>query len=299
MPHADTIAIVKRGLCALLFLQFLAGAQDFSQIRIERISKDHKFTEGPLWSSDGFILFSDIPDKLIYKVDSKGKSVYRENSNGANGNAYDSQGRLLSCESHTRKVVREEKNGKMTVIAESFEGKRFNAPNDIVVRQDGHIYFTDPAFGKQADDRDLDFYGVFHITPRGVINVIAKPKGRPNGIAISPNGRTLYVANSDEHNLRAYDLDRQGNASNEKVLVEGIAGTPDGMTVDEKGNLYVTAKSVFIYTPDGKPLATIEIPETPTNITFGDSDLKSLYITAQTSVYKTRVPVKGIAASTF
>jgi len=299
MPHADTIAIVKRCVCALLLFSLSAAAQDFSQVRIERVSKDHQFTEGPVWSGDGFLLFSDIPGNFIYKIDPKGKSVYREQSNGANGNAYDPQGRLLSCESRARRIVREEKSGKVTVLAETFEGKRFNAPNDIVVRSDGHIYFTDPAFGKQADDRDLDFYGVFHITPRGVVEVVAKPKGRPNGIALSPNGRILYVTNSDEHNVRAYDLDRQGNASNERELIARIPGTPDGMTVDEKGNLYVTAKAVHIYSPEGKEIKVIEIPEVPTNIVFGDSDLQSLYITAQTSVFKTRVPVKGIRPSTF
>lgn len=283
----------------LLFFPVLVLAQDFSQVRIERVAKDHQFTEGPVWSPDGFLLFSDIPGNLIYKIDPKGKSVYREQSNGANGNAYDSQGRLLSCESRTRRVVREEKSSKLTVVAETFEGKKFNAPNDIIVRQDGHIYFTDPAFGKQSDERELDFYGIFHITPRGVIDVVAKPKGRPNGIALSPNGRILYVANSDEHNVRAYDLDRQGNASNERVLISKIEGTPDGMTVDEKGNLYVTAKAVYVYASDGKQIATIEVPETPTNITFGDSDLNSLYITAQTSVFKTKAPIKGIAKPSF
>lgn len=271
----------------------LVAAQDFSQIRIERVAGNFKFTEGPVWNSEGYLLFSDVPDDLIYKIDAKGKTTYREKSNGANGNSYDSQGRLVTCESRTRRVVREEKSGKITVLAETFEGKKLNAPNDVVVRRDGNIYFTDPAFGSQADSRELDFYGVYRITSKGELSVIAKPKGRPNGVALSPNGRILYVANSDEHNVRAYDLDKQGVPSNERVLIDKIEGTPDGLKVDEKGNLYIAAKALFIYSPQGQQLAKIEIAETPANLTFGDGDLMSLYITGRTSVFKTRVPVKG------
>ncbi len=270
----------------------LLSAQDFSDARVERISTGHEFTEGPVWSKEQFLLFSDIPGNLIYKMDAKGKSKFRENSNGANGNAYDPQGRLLSCESRTGRVVRQD-GSKMTVLAEKYEGKKLNAPNDIVVRRDGQIYFTDPAFGNQDASRELDFFGVYQLTPKGELSVVAKPKGRPNGIALSPNGRILYVANSDERNVRAYDLDRRGEAANERVVVENIEGVPDGMTVDEKGNLYVTARALFVYSPEGKPLATLEIPERPANVTFGDGDLMSLYVTAQTSVYRIRVPVKG------
>lgn len=268
-------------------------AQSFTDLKVDRVSGGHKFTEGPVWSKEGFLLFSDVPDNIVYRVDSKGKSKYREESNGTNGNTYDSQGRLLSCESRTRRVVRQEKNGTFTVLAERYQGKRFNAPNDIVVRRDGHIYFTDPAFGNQADTREMDYYGVYHIPPKGEIELIAKPAGRPNGIALSPNGRILYVANSDERNVRAYDVDRQGATSNERVVVSEVEGVPDGMRVDEKGNLYVTAKHVSIYSPAGKLIGTIETAETPANVAFGDGDMMGLYITARTSVYHVRVPVKG------
>lgn len=273
----------------------LASGQDFSGIQVERVSGNHVFTEGPAWSRDGYLVFSDIPPNLIYRLDSKGKTKFRENSNGANGNAFDAQGRLISCESRTRRVVRLEKNGELTVVADKFEGKRFNAPNDVAIRRDGHMFFTDPAFGNQEEGRELDYFGVYHIHPKGEIKLIAKPKGRPNGIALSPNGRILYVANSDEQNVRAYDVGRQGEIANERVLIANIDGVPDGMTVDEKGNLYVTAKSVFIYSPDGKQLGEITMPERPTNVTFGDGDLLGLYITAQTAVYRARMPIKGHA----
>lgn len=260
---------------------------------MERVSGGHTFTEGPAWSKDQFLLFSDVPENLIYRLDSKGKTKFRENSNGANGNTFDSQGRLLSCESRTRRVVRLEKNGSLTTLAERYEGKRLNAPNDIVVRRDGHIYFTDPAFGNQEPGRELDFFGVYHISPKGELELIAKPTGRPNGIGLSPNGRVLYVTNSDERNVRAYDVDRQGALSNERVLIADLDGVPDGMAVDDKGNLYLTARVVFVHAPDGKRIGVIETPERPTNVAFGDSDLLGLYITCPTGLYRARVPVKG------
>ena len=203
-------------------------------------------------------------------------------SNGAGGNAFDAQGRLYSCETHSRRITRTDKKGNVEVLAERWQGKRLNAPNDIIVRQDGQIFFTDPAFGNQQDAREIDFFGVYHLSQRGELDVIAKPKGRPNGIALSPNGRILYVSNADEHNVRAYDLDHKGAASNERVLVSGIEGVPDGMRVDEKGNLYLAANKIEVYTPDGKSLGAIETPETPSNCAFGDADFQSLYITART-----------------
>ncbi|HTM52297.1 MAG TPA: SMP-30/gluconolactonase/LRE family protein [Bryobacteraceae bacterium] len=279
---------------ALVWLAVSAFGQDFSKISIDKVDAGFRFTEGPVWSREGFLLFSDVPNNQIRKLTPGERSVvFRDNSNGANGSTYDAQGRLYTCESKTRRVVRMDKKGKMEVLAERWDGKRLNAPNDIVVRKDGHIYFTDPAFGEQADTRELDFYGVYHITPKGVLSLLAKPAGRPNGIALSPNGRILYVANSDDRNVRAYDVDREGNASNERVLVAQIEGVPDGMRVDEKGNLYVTAKGVAVFTPEGKLLHVIELSETPANCAFGDPDFQTLYITARTSLYRVRLGVKG------
>jgi gluconolactonase len=281
-------------LCLLLCIACTLPAQDFSDLKIEKVAAKFAFTEGPVWSREGFLLFSDIPANRILKLTPGEKpAIYKEETNGTNGNTFDAQGRLYSCESKSRRVVRTDKKGNVEVLAERFEGKRFNAPNDIVVRKDGNIYFTDPAFGNQMDTRELDFYGVFHITPKGRLSVIAKPAGRPNGIAFSPNGRILYVANSDDHNVRAYDVDRNGDVSNERVAIANIDGVPDGIRTDEKGNLYVAAKSVFIYDPNGKLLHPIEFAETPANCAFGDADFQTLYITARTSVYRVRMNVKG------
>ena len=192
------------------------------------------------------------------------------------GNAFDAQGRLYTCETHSRRVTRTDKKGKVEVLAERWQGKRLNAPNDIVVRKDGQVYFTDPAFGNQEDTRELDFFGVYHVSPRGELELIAKPKGRPNGIALSPNGRILYVTNSDERNIRAYDLDQQRRGLQRARVDFRHRGVPDGMRTDEKGNLYVAANKIEVYTPEGKPLGSIALGETPSNCAFGDADLQAL-----------------------
>jgi gluconolactonase len=285
-----------RLLFAILTLAWSATPQDFANVRIDKVGAGYAFTEGPAWSPMGFLVFSDIPNnKLLQFMPGQPASVFRENSNGATGNRFDAQGRLYSCESHSRRVTRTDKKGKVEVLAERWQGKRLNAPNDLALRKEGDVYFTDPAFGNQQDTRELDFFGVYHISRKGELEVIAKPKGRPNGIALSPDGRTLYVGNSDERNVRAYDLDKNGVASNEHTLIPAIEGVADGICVDEKGDLYVAANQVQVYSPEGKPLGMIPTEETPSNCTFGDADFGSLYITARTSVYRVRLDVKGIS----
>ncbi len=269
-------------------------AQDFDNLRIDRVTTGLTYAEGPAWSRDGYLVVSDIPNNEIWRWQSGGqRELMRANSNGANGNAFDAQGRLYTCEAHTRRVVRAEKNGRIEVLADKWQGRRLNEPNDIVVRRDGHVWFTDPAFGPANERRELDFYGVYHITPRGVLEVVAKPAGRPNGIALAPDGRTLYVTNSDEHNIRAYDIARNGAASNERIVVSGIEGVPDGMKVDENGNLYVAAKKLDIFSAAGKPLGAVALDETPSNCAFGGPDMDVLFVTARTSVYLVRLGVKG------
>jgi len=271
-----------------------ASAQENGEDQMQRVAGGYRFTEGPAWSREGFLLFSDVPnDRIMKYVPGQKPVVFRENSNGANGNAFDAQGRLYTCESRTRRVVRMDKKGEIQVLAEKWEGKRLNAPNDIVVRKDGHVYFTDPAFGKQADTRELDFYGVYHITPKEEMRLVAKPVGRPNGIALSHNGRVLYVANSDEHLVRAYDVDRNGELSNERVVISGVDGVTDGIRADEKGNIYLAATGVMIFDAQGKFIETLGMAETPANCAFGDADLQTLYITARTSLYRVRRDVKG------
>jgi len=268
-------------------------------MEVQKIAANLHYAEGPAWSREGFLLYSDTVTNKFHKfVGGVGDSEAGDRAGGAIGNAYDTDGRLYTCEFRQRRVTRTLKNGKTEVLAARFEGKRLNAPNDIVVRRDGHVYFTDPAFGAQEDARELDFYGVFHITPKGELELTAKWKTRPNGITLSPNGRILYVSDSDQRVVRAYDLDGKGAASNERVVVEKIAGVPDGIRTDEKGNLYVAAKVVYVYSLPGgssgaKLLGEVPVGETPSNLAFGDPDLETLFITARTSVYRVRLGVKG------
>ncbi|MBI5281533.1 MAG: SMP-30/gluconolactonase/LRE family protein [Candidatus Solibacter usitatus] len=285
---------------ALLALAALSlPAQDFSAIKVERVAVGFRFTEGPAWApggggGGGYLVFSDIPNNRIHKyTPGKGVEVLRENSGGANGNAFDQRGLLVSCEGNARRLSRTTSKGAVETLADKFEGKRLNSPNDLAIRKDGLIFFTDPSFGRNDDSRELPFYGVFRLTPKGELTVISRSGKRPNGVALSPNGRILYVANSDERLIRAYDLDRQGNASGERVLITGISGVPDGIKTDEKGNIYVACAGVAIYSPEGRLLHTIEMGETPANLAFGDPDYKTLYVTARTSLYRIRLDVKG------
>jgi gluconolactonase len=270
-----------------------ASAQDFSDLRVDKVVKGLHYAEGPAWSPEGFLIFSDAPRNKLHKlVPGSGDSEFADVAGGPMGNAFDAQGRRYTCEFRERRVTRTSKNGKTEVLAARFEGKRLNAPNDIVVRHDGHVFFTDPAFGNQQDTRELDFYGVFHLTPKGELDAIARLKTRPNGIALSPNGKVLYVTDSDMRSVRAYDLEHGGT---ERVLIEKIPGVPDGIRVDEKGNLWIAAKSVYEYSPQAMLLGEISLAQTPTNLAFGDGDLETLFITTRTEVYRVRVGVKGAA----
>lgn len=277
----------------LLIFSLALPAQNFSDYHIEKVAGGLTFTEGPVWNREGYLLFSDPPENKIYRLSNQGKSVFRDNSNGANGNTYDTHGRLYTCESKSRRVTRTDKKGQIEVLADKYEGKRLNAPNDIVVRKDGHVYFTDPAFGAQADHRELDFYGIYHIPTKGPLELIAKTKGRPNGIALSPNGKILYVADSDDRLIRAFDVAGNGTASNERTLITNIDGPPDGIRTDEKGNIWVTCNHVSIYAPDGKFIHKMLFPETPRNLTWGDGDFSVLYVTALTSIYRVQLDIKG------
>lgn len=279
-----------RAIILLLTIWTPLSAQDFSQLQVEEVATGFKGGEGSVWSREGFLLFSDYSEDRIYKyIPGKAPEVYREGSNGANGNTMDRQGRLYSCEYKARRVTRTDRKGRIEVLVDRFEGKRFNAPNDIVVRRDGHVYFTDPLYAP-LDVRDLDFYGVYHVTPKGRIEAIARMQTRPNGVTLSPDGKILYVGN--ERKILAYDLNRNGQASNERVIIADLQGGPDGIRTDAKGNLYLTSGGIAVYSPAGQLLGRITLPDGARNLAFGDKDLRTLYIIGN-SLYRVRVPIPG------
>ncbi len=263
---------------------------------VERVAGGFKFTEGPVWLEEGALVFSDIPAARLLKWSPRdGALILREDSGGANGNAVDGRGRLYTCEGASRRVTRKGSDGKIEVLAESFDGKRLNSPNDIVVRRDGHAWFTDPAFGNREETRELPFHGVFHLKPTKELAVVARMDKRPNGVALSADGRVLYVAVSEERAVRAWDVERNGEASNPRLVITGIDGAPDGMKVDAKGTIYVAANALAIYSPQGRLLRTIQLPEKPSNLCFGP-DEKTIYVTARTAVYRVLLDAKPAQA---
>jgi gluconolactonase len=284
-----------RSTVLLLIAPVMGVSQDSPEIKIEKvITAGYRFTNGPAWSRDGSLLFCDPPaNHIIHWTPGQKPGLFLDDAQGASGLSFDSQGRLYVCQGRAHRLIRIDQKKHIQPIAEKYQGKRLNAPNAVAVRKDGNIYFTDPAFGYQQDDRELNFYGVYRVTAKGEIEAIAKSASRPNGIGLSPNGRTLYVSDSDRRTLRVYDLDRSGAASNERTLVNGIEGVPRGLCVDEKGNVYVAARYIDVYSPEGKRLSRIEFGTSPSSCAFGDGDLQSLYVTAGPSLYRVRLDVKG------
>lgn len=262
---------------------------------VQRFGGDFAFTEGPVWvtKDGGYLLFSDIYNSKTLKMSQPNEpTVYRHFTNAGNGNAMDAQGRLYTAERDGHRISRLELNGDVTVVAGQYEGKRFNSPNDVVVRKDGQVYFSDPASAAVLEKRELDFNGVYHLTPEGKVSLVAKMT-RPNGVALTPDGKTLYVSDTTDRKIVAYDLDSAGNTSNERVFVSGVNGSPDGLRVAANGNVYVAAGPVLVYTPQGKLIKSIKFPEVAANCEFGGPDLKTLYVTARTSVYRVQVPDQG------
>ena len=271
---------------------------------VEKVDTGFKFTEGPVWNaSEGCLLFSDIPANIIYRWQPGNKSkVFRDPSGHSNGLTFDKQGRLIACEHGDRRVSRTESDGTITVLAERYEGKLLNSPNDVVVKSDGSIYFTDPPYGlkKQKEAKELDFQGVYRISPDGkTLTLLVDDFDRPNGLAFSPDEKTLYIADSSKRkHIRAFGVKEDGTLANGRLFAELIhddRGVPDGMKVDVEGNVYSTGPGgVWVINPKGEVLGRIVTPEVPANCAWGDADWKTLYITARTSVYRVKLGIQGI-----
>jgi gluconolactonase len=262
-------------------------------------------TEGPVWWKEGgFLLFSSIGDsRLIKYTPGEGTSVYREKTNGANGHARDPQGRLVACEGLTRRVTREEKDGSITVIANNYQGRPLNKPNDVVVKSDGSIYFTDPwNIPDLPQPWDLDYNGVFRVSPDlGTVNLLTRDLFLPNGLAFSPDEKILYIVDSRRVHIRAFDVMPNGLLAlqTERVFVElkgPEPGGPDGIKVDTLGNVYTGGSGgIYVVDPKGKKLGRIVHgqPQT-TNIAFGGDDWKTLYFTTHSTLGSVKLKVPGL-----
>ena len=268
----------------------------------ERIATDLEFTEGPVWYPDGYLLFSDIPGNTIYKWTPDGVvETFRSPSGHSNGLTFDRQGRLIACEHSNRRVTRTELDGTIVTLADKYDGKRLNSPNDAVVKSDGSIYFTDPPYGLDNFTawKELNFDGVYRITPDGELLLLVDDFERPNGLAFSPDETTLYVNDTLRKHIRAFDVGMDGSISNGRVLIEmeePEPGGPDGMKVDSQGNIYCTGPGgIWVIAPGGKRLGRMAIPELPANFAWGDADWKTLYIAARSSIYCLQLLIPGIA----
>jgi len=281
---------------------------------IEKVAGGFQFTEGPLWRPEGVLWFSDVTGNVLRSVTPAGQVLVLFDKAGGetnappgsfigpNGMVSDKDGYVLLCQHTNRRIVRVANDLTMTMYLDKFEGKRFNSPNDLVYRSDGVLYFTDPPYGllKQDDDpaKELKFNGVFRYA-NGKLTAEIKDLSRPNGLALSPDGKTLYVANSDEKKRiwMRYDVAPDGSVSNGKlfadVTAEKEAGLPDGFKVDSQGNIWTSGPAgIWVFSPDGKHLGTIKTPEVPANCNWGD-DGKTLYLTAVTSIYRIKTAVMG------
>ena len=265
---------------------------------VEKLAGDFGFTEGPVWHRDGYLLFTDIPRNRIMKWHpTEGVSIFREPSQQANGLIFDRQGRLVAAEHAARRVSRTETDGRIVALVERHDGKRLNSPNDVVEARDGAFYFTDPPYGlpQQKEGKELEVNGVYRLAPDGTLTLLADDFERPNGLAFSPDGKTLYVADTAKQHVRAFDVQANGTLANGRVFGTmtpwpGAQGGPDGLKVDAQGRVFVTgAGGVWVFDAKGAVLGVIETPEVPANCAFGDADGKALYITARTGLYRVRV----------
>jgi gluconolactonase len=266
----------------------------------ERLATGFVFTEGPLWHPDGFYYFVDVRSSVLYRiVPGRAPEVVREKTGGGNGTTFDLQGRLVICEGDNRRVARMAADGRaVEVLVDRFEGKRLNRPNDVVCKSDGSIYFTDPGLRVPLAERELPYAGVYRVMPDGVMSLVADFE-YPNGLAFSPDERRLYVANTRwAQYIHVLDLDPSGKMIRRRIFADMSSdetdGVPDGMKVDVDGRVYCTGPGgTWVFAPDGARLGIIRTPEVPANLAFGGADLRTLFLTARTSVYTLRVKVPG------
>lgn len=275
-------------------------------VDVEKAATGFEFTEGPIWHPyEKHLIFSDMPGDHMRKWWPDGTvETFRKPSNMANGNCYDRDGRIVTCEHATSRVTRTNLDGSIEVLATHWNGKELNSPNDIVVKSDGRIYFTDPTFGRLEffgvpRDTELSFRGVYCIEPddNHSLRLVADDFGQPNGLCFSHDEAQLYVNDTERGHIRVFDVADDGSLTNSSVLCDVTGdeeGAADGMKFDSEENLYCTGPGgVHVFDTDGNCLGVIRVPEVVANFNWGEDDLRSLLLTASTSLYRVRVKVPG------
>ncbi|HEV2114340.1 MAG TPA: SMP-30/gluconolactonase/LRE family protein [Terriglobales bacterium] len=258
------------------------------------------FTEGPVWDDAGrFLYVSDEVKNKIYKLYPDGKFQEVISLGDPDGNTFDGLRRLIDCASVLRAIIAVKPDSTYSVLADRYDGKRFNSPNDVVLGPDGALYFTDPTLDLvQGEKQEIPFQGVYRLAANGDVRLLTKDLTQPNGLAFSPDGKHFYVDDSEKRNIRVYDLAADGSLANGRIFAEepgsGDDGVPDGMKLDRDGDIYVTGpKGIWVWDKQGRHLGTIVLPEQPANLAWGDKDYRTLYITATTSVYRLRTRARG------
>jgi gluconolactonase len=267
--------------------------------KLETVATGFGFTEGPMWDPAGFLYVSDETINKIFRVYPNGKKEEVIALGDPDGNTFDRLHRLIDCASVLRAIIEVTPDGKYKILADHYDGKKLNSPNDVIVGPDGALYFTDPTLDLVAGEKqELNFQGVFRLDESGKLRLLTKDLIQPNGLAFSPDGKHFYVDDDEKRNIRVYDVARDGTLSNGRIFGEEPGGkddgVPDGIKVGKSGNLFVTGpKGIWVWDANGNHLGTIALPEQPANLTWGDKDYRTLYITATTSVYRLAMKTQG------
>jgi gluconolactonase len=269
------------------------------EAKLETVATGFGFTEGPMWDPAGFLYVSDETINKIFRVYANGKKEEVIALGDPDGNTFDRQHRLIDCASVLRAIIEVTPDGKYKILADHYEGKKLNSPNDVIVGPDGALYFTDPTLDLVAGEKqELPFQGVFRLDESGKLRLLTKDLIQPNGLAFSPDGKHFYVDDDDKRNIRVYDVALDGSLRNGRIFGEEPGGkgdgVPDGIKVDKNGNLFITGpKGIWVWDANGNHLGTIALPEQPANLTWGEKDYRTLYITATTSVYRLAMKTQG------